>query len=1142
MGFTHLHLHTEYSLLDGECRINRVAKQAKALGMTSLAITDHGVLYGAALFYRACIAEGIKPIIGCEVYLAPRTMEDRTYPIDADYSHLVLLAKNNAGYKNIMRLCSEAFTRGFYQKPRVDMEALRKYSEGIIALSGCISGVIPKNIINGEYSRAAEYAETFKDIFRDGFYLELQRNGAPDQEKVNNGLISISKQLSIPLVCTNDVHYLTKEDAPIQELLMAIQTGAKIGESQIKLPSNEYYLKSPEQMEELFKDIPEAVENTDLIARECNVTIEFDRPQLPSYRPADGSTPKEFLRALCRKGYKNRIADGKIPGGNEYIKRVEYELGVIESMGFVEYYLIVWDFVNYAKSKRIPVGPGRGSAVGSLVSYLLNITDLDPIANGLLFERFLNPERVSMPDFDIDFCDERRGEVIAYVTEKYGADHVAQIVTFGTLACRAAVRDVGRATGMSYSDTDSVAALIPREYNITVDKALEKSKELRERYQNEPNVKKLLDRARALEGRPRNASTHAAGVVITENPISDYVPVAVNGSVPVTQFTMDVIADLGLLKIDFLGLRYLSVIDGAQKLIQEKQPDFSIENIDFSDKETFDMLSRGDSIGLFQLESEGMRQFITKMKPRCFSDIITCISIYRPGPMDSIPRFLKNRAEGTVSSSLPVPDGILNDTNGCILYQEQVMQICRAVAGYTYGHADIIRRAMAKKKADVMEKEREIFIEGAEKNGYSSKDASAIFDEMNEFAKYAFNKSHAAAYAVVAYRTAYLKCHYYGEYMCALLNSVMGDGSMSKYIEDCRNHGISVLRPDINESTAVFSISKGNIRYGLAAIKNVGNGFAKQMIAEREAGGAFCTAEDFLQRVQPFGNSRMFESLIKCGALDWFGHYRSRLVASLDTALNQLSTIKSRDCYGQIGLFEAEGKKDESISLTLPNIKEYSDAEMLSFERELCGMYFSGHPLKAYHGTMQRLNSISTAKLAEDLSTGAIPNKTPVTVVAILMKMRTKTTKNNTEMAFLQVEDTDGSLEVIVFPKVFEKHRALLKEGSVLIFTGDAEYREAEEEDGTDTVQLLLRTCSIAVKQEEKPDLYLRINGQNGKNADLAVNTVKKYPGESNVILYYEENKKLLKLKEIKCNITDALFNELERLLGNGNVAKKIKR
>ncbi len=1142
MGFTHLHLHTEYSLLDGECRINRVAKQAKALGMTSLAITDHGVLYGAALFYRACIAEGIKPIIGCEVYLAPRTMEDRTYPIDADYSHLVLLAKNNAGYKNIMRLCSEAFTRGFYQKPRVDMEALRKYSEGIIALSGCISGVIPKNIINGEYSRAAEYAETFKDIFRDGFYLELQRNGAPDQEKVNNGLISISKQLSIPLVCTNDVHYLTKEDAPIQELLMAIQTGAKIGESQIKLPSNEYYLKSPEQMEELFKDIPEAVENTDLIARECNVTIEFDRPQLPSYRPADGSTPKEFLRALCRKGYKNRIADGKIPGGNEYIKRVEYELGVIESMGFVEYYLIVWDFVNYAKSKRIPVGPGRGSAVGSLVSYLLNITDLDPIANGLLFERFLNPERVSMPDFDIDFCDERRGEVIAYVTEKYGADHVAQIVTFGTLACRAAVRDVGRATGMSYSDTDSVAALIPREYNITVDKALEKSKELRERYQNEPNVKKLLDRARALEGRPRNASTHAAGVVITENPISDYVPVAVNGSVPVTQFTMDVIADLGLLKIDFLGLRYLSVIDGAQKLIQEKQPDFSIENIDFSDKETFDMLSRGDSIGLFQLESEGMRQFITKMKPKCFSDIITCISIYRPGPMDSIPRFLKNRAEGTVSSSLPVPDGILNDTNGCILYQEQVMQICRAVAGYTYGHADIIRRAMAKKKADVMEKEREIFIEGAEKNGYSSKDASAIFDEMNEFAKYAFNKSHAAAYAVVAYRTAYLKCHYYGEYMCALLNSVMGDGSMSKYIEDCRNHGISVLRPDINESTAVFSISKGNIRYGLAAIKNVGNGFAKQMIAEREAGGAFCTAEDFLQRVQPFGNSRMFESLIKCGALDWFGHYRSRLVASLDTALNQLSTIKNRDCYGQIGLFEAEGGKDESISLALPNIKEYSETEKLSFERELCGMYFSGHPLKAYYGTMQRLNSISTAKLAEDLSTGAIPNKTPVTVVAILMKMRTKTTKNNTEMAFLQVEDTDGSLEVIVFPKVFEKHRALLKEGSVLIFTGDAEYREAEDEDGTDTVQLLLRTCSIAGKQEALPDLYLRINEQNEKNADFAVYTVKKHPGESDVILYYEKDKKLLKLKEVRCNVTDALFNELERLLGNGNVAKKIKR
>lgn len=1142
MGFTHLHLHTEYSLLDGECRINKVAKRAKELGMTSLAITDHGVLYGAALFYRACIAEGIKPIIGCEVYLAPRTMADRTYPIDADLSHLVLLAKNNTGYKNLMRLCSEGFTRGFYQKPRIDIETLAKYSEGIIALSGCISGIIPKNIIAGEYSRAAEYAERFKDIFSDGFYLELQRNGAPDQDKVNHGLLSLSRQLDIPVVCTNDVHYLTKEDAPVQELLMAIQTGVKIGESKIKLPSNEYYLKSPREMEELFKDIPEATENTVRIAEQCNVTIEFDRPQLPSYRPADGSTPKEFLRTLCREGYKKRIAAGQIKGGKEYTSRVEYELEVIESMGFVEYYLIVWDFVNYAKRKRIPVGPGRGSAVGSLVSYLLYVTDLDPIANGLLFERFLNPERVSMPDFDIDFCDERRGEVIAYVTEKYGADHVAQIVTFGTLACRAAVRDVGRATGMSYADTDSIASLIPREFNITVDKALERSKELRERYEKEPAVKKLLDYAKSLEGRPRNASTHAAGVVITENPISDYVPVSVNGTVPVTQFTMDVIADLGLLKIDFLGLRYLSVIDGAEKLIREKKPDFSVEKIDFTDKDTFDMLSRGDSLGLFQLESEGMRQFITKMKPNCFSDIITCISIYRPGPMESIPRFLKNRSEGVVSSPLPVPDGILKDTNGCILYQEQVMQICRAVAGYTYGRADIIRRAMAKKKADVMNKERAVFIAGAEKNGYKAEDASAIFDEMNEFAKYAFNKSHAAAYAVVAYRTAYLKCHYYGEYMCALLNTVMGDSSMGKYIEDCRNHGVEVLQPDVNESTDVFSISKGNIRYGLGAIKNVGGGFARQLLAEREANGVFCSAEDFLQRVQPFGNTRMFESLIKCGALDWFGHYRSRMVASLDTALDQLSAMKNRNCYGQIGLFEAEGEKEESIVLSLPNINEYSEAERLSFERELCGMYFSGHPLKAYQGTVKRLNAYRTERLAEELAKGVLPNKSTVTVVAMLMKKRMKTTKNNTEMAFLQVEDTEGGLEIIVFPKVYERFSGLLKEGNILVFYGDAEYREAEEEDGKDTVQLLLRTCEEAKKQEEAPLLYLRINKDNAKNADAAVETVKKHRGESEVILYYEEENKLLKLKGIGCALTDGLTARLESLLGSGNVAKKNKR
>ncbi len=1142
MGFTHLHLHTEYSLLDGECRINAVAKRAKELGMTSLAITDHGVLYGAALFYRACLAEGIKPIIGCEVYLAPRTMEDRTYPIDANLSHLVLLAKNNLGYKNLMRICSEAFTRGFYQKPRTDIETLNKYSEGIIALSGCISGVIPKHIINGEYSKATEYAEKFKSVFTDGFYLELQRNGAPEQDKVNHGLLAISRQLSIPVVCTNDVHYLTKEDAPLQELLMAIQTGTKVGESQIKLPSDEYYLKSPEEMEALFKDIPEACENTQRIAEQCNVTIEFDRPQLPSYRPASGETPKEFLLSLCRKGYKKRIADGQMPGGKEYTDRVEYEISTIDSMGFTEYYLIVWDFVNHAKSKGIPVGPGRGSAVGSLVSYLLYITDLDPIANGLLFERFLNPERVSMPDFDIDFCDERRGEVIAYVTEKYGADHVAQIVTFGTLACRAAVRDVGRATGMSYSDTDSIASLIPREFNITVEKALDKSKELRERYNKEPQVKKLLDTAKKLEGRPRNASTHAAGVVITEKPISDYVPVAVNGSVPVTQFTMDVIADLGLLKIDFLGLRYLSVIDGAEKLIKEKNPDFSIENIRFDDKDTFEMMSRGDTLGLFQLESEGMRQFITRMKPRAFSDIITCISIYRPGPMDSIPRFLQNRAEGKTASHLPIPDGILNDTNGCILYQEQVMQICRAVAGYTYGRADIIRRAMAKKKADVMQKERSIFVEGAEKNGYSPADAQAIFDEMNEFAKYAFNKSHAAAYAVVAYRTAYLKCHYYGEYMCALLNTVMGDGAMTKYIDDCRNHGIDVLSPDVNESTTVFSISKGNIRYGLAAIKNVGYGFAKQIMTEREVNGAFCSAEDFLQRVQPFGNMRMFESLIKCGALDWFGHYRSRLVASLDTALDQLSAMKSKNCYGQIGLFEAEGEKEETIKLTLPNINEYSETEKLSFERELCGMYFSGHPLKSYSSAIKRLGAISTMSLTEKLKNGDLPNKSAVTVVAIIMKKRKKTTKNNTEMAFLQVEDTDGSLEIIVFPKVYEKYAAILKEGSILEFTGEAEYREAEEEDGKDITQILLRTCSIVQKNSDAPDLYLRINDTNKNNADKAVAEVKKHRGESEVILYYEKDGKLLKLKDTRCQITDELIKRLEDLLGNGNVAKKNKR
>ena len=1142
MGFTHLHLHTEYSLLDGECRISKVAKAAKQKGFDSLAITDHGVLYGAALFYRACITEGIKPIIGCEVYLAPRTVKDRSYPIDSELSHLILLAENNEGYRNLLRICSDSFTEGFYIKPRVDTEMLRAHSGGIIALSGCISGIIPRSIIADDITKAREKAEELRSIFGDNFFLELQRNGAPGQDKANTGLLLLSKELGIKTVCTNDVHYINKEDAPVQELLMAIQTGSKVGDTGFGLPSSEYYLKSEQEMRKLFSDLPECCDVTEEIARRCNVTVEFDKPHLPSYRPSDGSTPAEFLRALCLRGYDKRVQSGDIPGGDVYIDRMEYELSVIESMGFVEYYLIVWDFINYARSRNIPVGPGRGSVVGSLAAYLIFVTDVDPINAGLLFERFLNPERVSMPDFDIDFCDERRGEVISYVTEKYGADHVAQIVTFGTLACRAAVRDVGRATGMSYADTDAIARLIPREMGITVDKALERSRELRERYDTDPAVKKLLDCARALDGRPRNASTHAAGVVITDRPLCEYVPLSVNGSAVVTQFTMDVIADLGLLKIDFLGLRFLTVIRETEELIRLSEKDFSADRIPFDDDDTYTMLSRGDSIGLFQLESDGMRQLLQKMKPKNLGDITSCISLYRPGPMESIPRFLKNRVGGNITYRIPLLEDILSGTDGCILYQEQVMQICRAVAGYTYGHADIIRRAMAKKKVKVMESERSAFVDGAEKNGIPREDAEAVFDEMCEFAKYAFNKSHAAAYAVTAYRTAYLKCHYFGEYTCALLNSLLGDASMKKYIDDSIAHGYRVLSPDVNESGDRFTLCGRDIRFGLTAIKNVGADFARSLIAERNQNGRYTSAEDFLTRTQPIGNVRMFESLIRAGALDCFGIYRSRLVASLDTALSQLSALRSRSSYGQIGLFEAEGAEENDITLTLPNIREYSEIERLIYEKELCGMYFSGHPLDHYRKTAERIGAKNCEKLTEELESGALADRTAVTTVAMLTKKRTKTTRNNAEMAFLEVEDGTGSYTVIAFPKVWETVSGTLKEGSVYVFRGDAELKESADEGGADELQLLLRSCSEAEKDSDLPDLYLKITPENHGMADKAINEIKKHPGGSSVLLYYEDSRRLLRLKDIRCSADGPLVSKLGDMLGNSNVAKKAKR
>jgi DNA polymerase-3 subunit alpha len=848
-----------------------------------------------------------------------------------------------------MAIVSLAFTQGFYQKPRTDKETLEKYGEGLIALSGCISGLIPKCILNGDLAGAKENALFFKRIFgKDNFYLELQRHGIDKQTVVNQALISLSKELDIPLVATNDVHYINKSDSTLQRLLMAIQMGKTLNEGGYGLESDNFYLKSTDEMQSLFADLSEAVENTEKIADRCNFDFDFETMHLPAFIPPKPYSPFEYLKKLCYDGYKEKVSGGFIKANEEYEKRLVYELSVIEKMGFVDYYLIVWDFVHFAKKRNIPVGPGRGSGVGSLCAYFIGITDIDPLEYDLLFERFLNPERVSMPDFDIDFCDERRGEVIDYVSEKYGRDHVAQIVTFGTLAARQAVRDAGRALGMSYAAVDEIAKLIPRYISITIDAAMQESRELRNVYSADPQAKRLIDFAKALEGRPRNTSTHATGVVITDKPLTTYVPLTLNDSVVVTQFPMTTVAELGLLKIDFLGLRFLSVIDNAAKTVQKKNPDFDIYKIPFDDKETYNLLSSGNTLGLFQLESEGMRNLIMRLKPENIEDITSAISLYRPGPMQSIEQFLKNRKNPDKTEYLtPELKEILKSTHGCIIYQEQVMQICRRLAGYSYGRADIVRRAMAKKKTEAMAKEREGFIEGAVGNGVDEVRASEIFDMMYEFAKYAFNKSHAVAYAVVSYRTAYLKCHYPIEYMCSLLNTVSGDNDKIKeYIDDCARMGIAILPPDVNESGENFTVEGKNLRFGLVAIKNVGWLFAQKLIEERRK-GRFRSYEDFLTRIHVFGNTRMIESLILCGALDSFGIYRSRLIAELDSALDMLARQRSGNVDGQIGLFDTpdnSGYSETMLKLDFRAINEYPLLERLSNEKALTGLYFSGHP------------------------------------------------------------------------------------------------------------------------------------------------------------------------------------------------------
>ena len=1141
MPFVHLHLHTEYSLLDGECRISTLPETVKKQGQTAVAITDHGALYGAVDFYKACVAEGIKPIIGCETYVAPEGAHIKTTsPTNAPH-HLVLLAKNETGYKNLTKIVSEAFIHGFYNRPRTDFEMLSRHSEGLIALSACISGIIARPLMQDRPDTARAHAMRMKEIFGGDFYIEIQRNGVERQEEINRKLIKLARELDIPIVATNDVHYTKRENAPTQKLLMAIGTANSYYDSAFGMPGSEFYIKSTDEMEALFADIPEAVENTVKIAEMCDFRYDFSHLHLPRFDPPAGFTSADYLKKLSFDGLEMYV--GKPENRTEYVSRLEYELSVIHSMGFDDYFLITWDFVSYAKRRGISVGPGRGSAVGSLTAYCLNITEVDPLRYGLLFERLLNPERVSMPDIDIDFCDERRGEVISYVSDKYGSDHVAQIITFDTLACRAAVRDAGRALDMKYADVDAIAKLIPRDFGITLKSALERSPELKERAENDRNVGQLIDFVSKLEGRPRNSSTHATGVVITDLPTTDYVPLSVNDGVPVTQFGMTTVAELGLLKIDFLGLRYLTIIRNAEVYARKSDPDFDIADIPLDDDATYEMLSRGDAVGLFQLESSGMRSLLQKLKPHCLEDIISVISLYRPGPADSIDTFLENRRDMTkVKYISPLLKPILDTTCGCIIYQEQVMQIFRALAGYSYGRADIVRRAMAKKKHREMEKERVTFIEGCKKNGIPADDANALFDSMSSFASYAFNKSHAAAYAVVAYRTAYLKCHYPKEYMCALLTSVAGSATkINEYISVCRDMGIAVLPPDVNESEKGFAVVGDHIRFGLMAVKNVGDGYAEFIVNERNENGKFTDMSDFLLRTADAGTKQMASALVLCGAMTSLGVKRKSANAALDRAFSTLSQTRSYRRSDQLSLADIGGNDFAPFEIEIPDIGEYNKPSLLEFEKQYMGVYFSGHPLQQYSHDAKKSKSILIKDLYSGLKDGIIPEKASVSLLCRIKRNRPKMTKKNSLMAYLEVEDLSGEAEIVVFPTMLEKYGPILKEGTIVVLAGNASLEEPFDGQGDDVLRFLLQTARIAEDDSrfDNRTVYLKITPENERFYNLAVKTLKNHPGTARVRIYRTATGKIEESRQIFVTVSDTLLEQLEADLGKGCAAVK---
>ena len=1155
--FAHLHTHTEYSLLDGASRITDLISRAKELGMEYISITDHGAMYGVVDFYKEAKKQGIKPIIGCEVYVAPRTRFDKTYEYDSKYSHLILLAENNIGYKNLIKIVSAGFTEGFYYKPRVDFDLLREYSEGLIVLSACIAGEVPKLLLNDDYEGAKEVAQKYIDVFgKENYFIEIQDHGLKEQKQTNPLLIKLARELGAGIVATNDVHYVRQEDAEAQDVLMCIQMDRTVDDPErMKFETDMFYLKSPEEMEKQFSYIPEALSNTVEIAKRCDVSFDFDSRHLPSYDVPDGKDAFLYLKELCYQGLLNKYENTD----NELQKRLDYELNVINSMGFVDYFLIVWDFIDYARKNGVMVGPGRGSAAGSLVSYTLGITSIDPIRYNLIFERFLNPERVSMPDIDVDFAPDGRQKVIDYVVSKYGEDKVSQIITFGTLKAKLVVRDVGRALNIPYAEVDKVAKAIPNDLKITIDKALEVSSEFRGMYESDVKIKKLIDTARTLEGLPRHKSTHAAGVVITEEPTVNYIPLQLNEDAVTTQFVKDTVEELGLLKMDFLGLRNLTIIVNAVEIIEKTRGiKIDINNLDYGIKEVFDTISSGNTDGVFQLESAGMKSFMQELKPESIEDLIAGISLYRPGPMDSIPKYIANKNHPEkIEYKHKLLENILNVTYGCMVYQEQVMEIVRVLAGYSLGGADLMRRVISKKKMAQMEVERQNFIygkkddngnqiiDGCINRGIDEKTAISIFDEIYDFANYAFNKSHAAAYAYVAYQTAYLKTFYPVEFMASLISSVEDTDKVNEYIQNSKSMGIALCPPDINKSTDSFTVEENSIRFGLTAVKNVGRGFIQRLVLERETNGSFKGFADFIERMTGKDiNKRAVEGLIMCGAFDSFGVKRSQLMNVFESVIDSEASSKRGNLSGQMTLFDEE---QTSFEMEFPDIPEFDTKTLLKMEKQSIGMYLSGNPMQEYEEKVKLLTKhniqsvLSSVEKNEDnvyvLVDGGLKDGESVRICAVISNRKNKITRSNTQMAFLKVEDAFGSIEVLVFPKILSQFSSILQEENIVMLDAKVSIREDEEP------KLLLEKAvplDMVNPEPKKQILYIKFTERTNESLNLYKEKADLYKGNTPVCLYFEKSgERLMAPKDMQINPTKEAINALIECFGDKNVVLK---